>query len=380
MTLHYKARHISNLLSIALAFICSQIAVVAEVQPLASLKQSERLWLSLVEGEVQPAREDYYRSSSEASITFYKEDGVLLEKGDHFASIDAKQLGFERRQLKLEEYKTSKLLDELDEQIDQHEDEIQELIDKLTEDKLTLTAVIELQSSSKNLKHRAQIALTEITDEISQLEKKITSEELKEKSKFDREELELKLEKQKEDFRRKEKSSILKARFPGELKISSQLETKDSINSAVDVLPGTLFATITDKSHYEIILPSKDSAFYSNDLQSLILTCETANSDQYLNAHFKETRQVDVGGRIGTVKVFQFGKNSSKLAAANVGNKITAYVFVKFNQSYHIIEKKDIALKDPETLKNHGWSGLVQKLYPTSTLIKVGPKSIAVGK
>ena len=87
-----------------------------------------------------------------------------------------------------------------------------------------------------------------------------------------------------------------------------------------------------------------------------------------------------MGGRIGTVKVFQFNENSSKLAAANVGNKITAYVFVKFKQSYHIIEKKDIALKDPETLKNHGWPGLVQELYPNCTLIKIGPKSIAIDK
>lgn len=378
MTPRYKARYIGNLLSIALAFICSQFAVAAEVRPLASLKRSERLWLSLLEGEVQPARETQHRSNSESLVTFYEADGTLLKKGDHFATIDAKQLDFERRQLKIEQYRTKILLDDLDEQIDQHEDEIQKLIDELTEDKLTLTAVIELHSGSKNLENRAQTALTEIIGEIAQLEKKITPEELKEKSKFDREELELKLEKQKEDFLRKEKSSILKARFSGELTINSQLEINE--DSVVDVLPGTLFATITDKSHYEIILPSRDPAFYSNDPQSLIVTCETANSDQYLNAHFKETRQIDVGGRIGTVKVFQFNENSSKLAAANVGNKITAYVFVKFKQSYHIIEKKDIALKDPETLKNHGWPGLVQKLYPNCTLIKIGPKSIAIDK
>ncbi len=380
MTPRYKAQHIGNLLSIALVFICSQFAVVAEVQPLANLKRSERLWLSLVEGEVQPAREDHYRSGSETSITFYKTDGSLLEKDDHFATIDAKQLSFDKRQLKLEEYKIKKLLDELDEQIDKYEDDVQESIDKLTEDKLTLAEVIEQQSSSKNIKKRAQTALTEITAEITELEKKVTTDELKEKSKFDREELELKLEKLKEDFRRKEKASILKARFSGELTISSQLETQDIGNSAVDVLPATLFATITDKSHYEIILPSQDSAFYRNDPQSLILTCETANSDQYLNAHFKETRQIDIGGRIGTAKVFQFSEKSNAIAAANVGNKITAYVFIKFKQPYYLVEKKDLALIDPETLKNHGWPGLVQKFYPTSTLIKIGPKSIAIDK
>jgi hypothetical protein len=105
---------------------------------------------------------------------------------------------------------------------------------------------------------------------------------------------------------------------------------------------------------------------------------QEGQTGRLIAGEYSRTDEVDTGAEITRNYIFQIQKDSLDAARHSMGQRNLVHVYRKFPQPFRLVYKKDIALSAPEVLSASGWDGLVRHLWPGSTVMQVGPQTIAV--
>ncbi|WP_346188550.1 hypothetical protein [Rubritalea halochordaticola] len=360
-------------------FHCVTTSALAEVKPLSSYPSSSRIWIGAEDGQIQAANEEHFRAPNAVYVTIHKANGSRLSKDEHWATIGADELELERRSLEIERKKTETALRELKQEQQDLIDGTTIRIEELEAKKFELSMSLNESELSKKLSQRINEAIASLDQKIAHLKEKIDPERLEQDTQTKTEELNLTLERKEKEFAKRKKKSTLKAPFDGTLILTGeQVIAAAEKKEPVWLEPAVLFASLSDKSYYEIFFSTKNPIFTTGNLENFSAMIETGSNGKIIKAKYHETRKIDGGSSIKDVVVFRINKEDSASASLSAQQSRVALIFKNFPESYKVVQKKNIALLAPDILESKGWAGLVKHLWPEARIVEIGAQTIAL--
>jgi hypothetical protein len=357
--------------------------VAAEELPaLTGFPTTERIWMGVEEGVIRPAAYVQVRSSTVGQVVIHAEDGELVEKGQHWATVDPEQLQLERESLELDQQLLERKQKESRQLAAEARTRARVELAETERRQADLTAAIENPEFSGPIKQRAKEAIAELDEKIAMLVEKIEPEAMEETLRLETEEGRLGLAKKQKVFDALEKRSVLTAGFAGQLKLADPIKERIATSRlperAVWVEANEHLATIVDDSLYEITIAAATPLMSQIPSDTLLVLLQEGQSGRLIEGRYLRTDEVDMGGQITRNYVFTVDDKSVDFARHAVGQRSLVHVYRKFPERYHLVSKREIAFRNPEILERAGWAGLVMHLWPGSQVIQVGPQTIAV--
>lgn len=368
------------LLTACLAGI-SALASAAEVKPLESHREVERLWMGMEEGVIRPAAYEQVRADSEGYVALLAKDGEMLRKGDHWATLDPEQLDMERRGFELD---TSKMEQQLRKGRDDAQDaqarmslELHDIEGK-HDDLATVSRDAALPAA---LRQRAAEALKKLDERISVLREKLNPATLERDLRLLDEDNALQIDRKQKQLLALEKRSFLIAGSGGQLRLGDSVKEKLTTTEPGKPLwmkSGDLIGTIVDDRHYEISVSAMGPLLAEIPRDQLLVFFQDSQTGKLIAGEYSRTDEVDNGREISRNFIFLIRDDGVENARQAQGTRNLIHVYRKFPRPYRLVYKKDIAFSAPEVLETGGWDGLVRHLWPGSKVIQVGPQTIAV--
>lgn len=369
----------------ALLFACfcglGSPASAAEVKPLESCPEVNRLWMGMEEGVVRPAAYEQIRADSDGYVSIATKDGQMLAKGDPWGTLDPEQLEIERRTFQLEENKQKQQLekgreDARDAQL-QMNLELHEAEGKREE----LAAVAQGDELPVVLKNRAADAVAKLDERIGALREKLEPANLERELRLLDEDCALQIARKRKQLEILEKRSNLVAGFGGQIRIGDRLKEKLATikpGEPLWVKTGELLGTLVDDRHYEISVSAAGPLFSEMPKEQLLVYLQDAQTGKLIPGDYSRTDETDNGREISRNFIFIIREEGVEGARQAQGTRNLVHVYRKFTQPHRLVYKKDIAFLAPDVLETSGWDGLVRHLWPGSKVIQVGPQTIAV--
>lgn len=373
---------INKLLSASLGFIAlltSLCQAIEELKPLAEYPTATKIWLTMEDGRIQPANKTNYRTNSETYISFLKPNGSTLKKDDTWGILDKKQLDIEERSISIEKRKLKLARRESETKHQEYTEKLRLDLETLTTKIREIEKTLENDDLSPKLKERVKKALQTLDKKVIFFEERLEPQELEDNLATELKELDLAHDRKLRSFEKIKRRSILKAEFDGTLTIFiAEPDTAHLKKDAHWISTSKLYATITDETHYELLLSNRNPIFNTEDRKLLIALVDDGTSHKLIQATYHELRKVETSGAIRDNHIFRIPQDSNSFAAQNVGENKTLYIYKKLKKPCHIISKKRIALIAPAILEKGGWDALVRYLFPGSKLVHIGPTTLAI--
>lgn len=349
---------------------------------LLSMPEVARIWMGMEEGSVRPASYQQIRSDVEGPLQFHCEDGALLERGTHWATVDAEQLDLEREAIGLEELK-------LERQIMKAEDDAEEArLRNLLEMRETEKKLMDLRNAMREsdvppaMRKRAVDAAADLESRLSMLQKRVDPALVAKQLETDRQEARLLLERKRKQHEQLRRRSLLMAENQGQIRFSDPIRKKIS-NAAVDgsavwIKAGDHLATITDEKNLEIVVPASGQVMSLIAQKDLAVLLQDGRSGKLIEGRYLRTEETDTGLEISRNYVFSIPQEAVADARAAMGQRHLAHVYRQFDGKFRLVQKSDIAFLAPHVLEKDGWDGLARSLWPGCTVIQVGPQTLAI--
>ncbi len=332
------------------------------------------IWLAASEVTISNAHIQNYRSISEVEVEILKPNLSKLKEGEHWATIDPEKLALETRSIILERKNTKRKLKEFKESQNKDQEQADQNLYKLREEKRLLLITMNQSSIPANLKGKASKAVKGIDAKIKKIEESISEKNVVEAYADEEEALALTLERREKEFEKLHKKSVLKAAFNGVLEYNAKPDEDDLIW----VEGGELYATIKDNSSFEIIIADKNPVFKRANYEKMRVTLTTGVTGQLIVAYFKESRTIDYNGAFREVLVFEVSKGSVRFAEPILGQTRIGRIHMSLPENCFQVSKHDIALNNTDVLDAEGWRGLVTSIWPDAKVEAIGQKSISV--
>lgn len=358
------------------------LPLFGEVRPLVSFPSTDRIWMGLEEGSIRPAAYEQVRASVEGDFALHAKGGQMLQKDEKWATYDPEALDIERRTLAVDvgklESLTSKNRADAEDAVLQMSVELHEATGKRAE----LVDVLKDSEVQETFKKRVKEALGKMDQRIKLLKERLNPEKIERELALETEEGELQVVRKRKQLLSLEKRSELIAGFAGELRLSDSIQKKlAAVKSSEELLwvkPNELLATIVNDQLYEISVMATSPSIAEIPSESLLVFLQEGQTGRLIAGEYSRTDEVDTGAEITRNYIFQIQKDSLDAARHSMGQRNLVHVYRKFPQPFRLVYKKDIALSAPEVLSASGWDGLVRHLWPGSTVMQVGPQTIAV--
>ena len=358
-----------------------QPCLAAEVTPLEEYREVSRLWMGMEDGIIRPASYEQFRVDSECRLVLHAKDGQVLEKGDHWATVDPEQLQIERRTYELEKIKQEQ--QRLKSAEDAREARVRAGLDlhEAEGKRANLEAVTQDSDISPALKRRAAEALTKLDEQIAALRVKLEPAALEKELKLLDEECELNIERKRQQMELLERRSKLVAESAGKLRLGDSVKTRignGGMDEPVWIKAGEIIGTVVDDGHYEISITAEGPLLMEIPQDQLLVFLQDSQSGALIAGEYARTEETDNGREISRNMIFTIAGKDSPAARLAQGTRNLVHVYRKFPRPYRMVYKKDIAFLAPEVLEISGWDGLVRHLWPGSKVVQVGPQTIAV--
>lgn len=339
--------------------------------------------MGMEEGNVRPRFYQQIRCETEGPLELLKADGEILERGTQWASVNAAMLKIEHETIEIEEFK-------LELQLKKSRQESEELrLRTLLEIREAEIKLAELQAAAESpdlperMRSRAAGAITDMETQITMLRERVRADEIASKLDADRREGELQLERKRKQYEQLRRRSILTAGNRGQLRLSDELRRKieDSTEEG-DPYPwvqaGEHLATIVDDESLEIIVPATSQVMAQIPADQLMVLLQDGRTGKLIEGRYKRTEEADNGLEITRTFIFSIPGDSVQDAREATGQRQLIHIYRKFPQNYRLVYKKDIAFIAPQVLESGGWHGLARHLWPGSTVVQVGPQTLAL--
>lgn len=360
----------------------SGMEAAAEVRPLHTYPETTRLWMGLEEGLIRPSAFEQIRASTSGYMKIHVEHGTVLNKGNHWATVDPELLDLEARSLEMDRVRLDrKLRDTRRTKIEANSRLRLELheAERSREEFAVASVSPEVPAA---LRRRAAEAIKEADEKIAELSDLLDPAELEIELQLENDEGELQIERKEKQFRSLKKVSELTTAFAGELRLSESIQKK--IQDASDpsqpiwVDGNELIATLVDDTQYEISVTATSPLLAQIPQADILVFFQESRTGKLIEGKYIRTDEVDSGSEIIRNYIFAIQEESLDDARNSVGQRNLIHIYRGFPQKYRLIHKKDIAFSATDILESAGWGGLVQHLWPGSTIVQVGPQTIAV--
>jgi hypothetical protein len=366
-----------------LAVLCGLSAPVraADAPPFESFREAERLWMGMEEGVIRPAAYAQIRAEAEGYVALHAKDRKMLEKGEHWATIDPEQLEIERRALAVDESKQQQSLEKAREDLEAARLRTTLELHEAQSKREALAEASGDAELSAMFRQRVGEALRKLDEQISILRGKMDPALHERDLKLLEEDNALQLSRKQKQFVALEKRSCLVAGAAGELRVGDPLKEKLAglePGKPAWMSTGDLLGTIVDDQHYEISVAAAGPLLSEIPREELLVLIQDSQTGKLIAGEYDRTEEIDSGREIARNFIFTIPDGSMEGARQAQGTRNLVHVYRKFPRPYRIIFKKDIAFSAPEVLDAAGWDGLVRHLYPGSKVIQVGPQTIAV--
>jgi len=352
---------------------------------LESYPEVNRIWMGLEEGSIRPAAYQKVRSIMDGYLSLQAKDGQLLKKGELWAVFDLEQIEIERSNLDLEEEKLELQLRKDSEDFREAHISLQLELHEAESKRQALLDASENPSIPTDLRKRAGEAILKMDERLDLLRQKAAPETMDRELKIKETEGRLLITRQRKQFLALEKRSRLIAEFDGELRLSNTIkkaieEKKDAegADALIWVASNQHIATIVNDDKFEIVVTAASPLLSQIQREELLVYLQEPRTGRLIAGDYARTDEVDTGGEILQKFVFTIQDDSIEDARHSSGQRGLVHIYRKFQQPVRLIHKKDIAFAAADILATSGWDGLVRNLWPGSTVIQVGPQTIAV--
>lgn len=337
--------------------------------------------MGIEEGVIRPASYAQIRAEADGYVALHAEDGKMLRKGDHWATVDPEQLDIERRSLEVDQSKQQQALEkgredlragQLRMTLELHEAEGKRegLVDVSTEPGMSVV-----------FRQRVGQAIEKLDKQISLLREKLDPAVYDRDLRLLDEDSALQLSRKQKQFVVLEKRSCLLAGSAGQLRLGDPLKEKLATaepGKPVWMKTGDLIGTIVDEKHYEISVAAVGPLLSEIPRDQLLVFIQDSQTGKLIAGNYSRTDEIDSGREIARNFIFIIAEGGTENARQSQGTRNLVHVYRKFPRPYRIVYKKDIAFAAPDVLEASGWDGLVRHLWPGSKVIQVGPQTIAV--
>lgn len=337
--------------------------------------------MGMEEGVIRPAAYAQVRADADGYVAVLAADGQMLRKGDPWATLDPEQLDIERRAFAVDQSKQQQLLEKgrddsrdarLRMSLELHEAEGK---------RENLMGVVHDADIPAALQQRAGEAAAKLDERISALRERLDPAVHERDLRLLDEDNALQIARKQKQLLVLEKRSCLLAGFAGQLRLGDPLKEKLAATEAgkpVWMKAGDLLATIVDDRHYEISVSAAGPLLAEIPRDQLLVFIQDAQTGRLIAGEYTRTDETDNGREISRSFIFTIRQDGVENARQALGTRNLVHVYRKFPRPYRLVYKKDIAFAAPEVLEAAGWDGLVRHLWPASTVIQVGPQTIAV--
>ena len=370
-----------NLL-IALVLAGCSLLASGEVKPLTEYREITRMWMGVEEGYIRPASYEQFRLETDSQVAILAKDQQLLEKGEHWATIDPEQLDLERRSSALEAARAvGKKQDAIQEAKDQHVRRIRELHETQAQ-QANIREILKEGGLDEMFEKRVKQAMLELEKKVAILEEQTSEDGLKRDLELIDEDFSLQAAQREKKLKAFEKMSKLVAKDGGKLELSEEI--KKQLQDAADpqqpiwVSAKDLIAGVSDENSYDITVSANGPLLSGIPKDQLLVFFQDPQTGQLIQGKYLRTDERDNGNQIQRDFIFRASETELEAAKRASGSSNTVHVYRKFDRPYRLVLKKDLVFQDPDTLESAGWVGMVQKLWPGSKVIQVAPQSIAI--
>lgn len=362
--------------------LCGAMVSAEEVRSLESYPEASRLWMGLEEGVIRPAAYEQVRAPMSGYVKIHAKNGEILKKGHHWATQDPEQLEIETESLALEELRLGSKLQDTKRtkkeanarlRLELHEAE------STREDLLEASRSDELP---KQLRRRAVEAVSKIDEQIADYREILDPAELEKNLRLEDEEGELQIKRKRKQLHALKKASELTTASSGELRLSDSILQKlkgtSDPSELIWVEANELIATIVDEQRYEILVTATSPLLAQIPREDLLVFFQEGRTGRLIAGKYERTEEIDGGLDIIRNYIFSVEEKSLEDARHSMGQKNLVHIYRKFDEKYRLIHKRDIAFLAADVLESTGWRGVITHLWPGSTIIQVGPQTIAV--
>ncbi len=337
--------------------------------------------MGIEEGVIRPASYAQIRAEADGYVALHAEDGKMLRKGDHWATIDPEQLDIERRSLEVDQSKQRQALEKGREDLRAAQLRMMLELHEAEGKREGLADVSREPEMSLVFRQRVGKAIEKLDEQISLLREKLDPAVYDRDLRLLDEDNALQLSRKEKQLAVLEKRSFLLAGSAGQLRLGDPLKEKLATGESgkpVWVKTSDLLGTIVDEQHYEISVAAAGPLLSEIPRDQLLVFIQDSQTGKLIAGEYSRTDEVDSGREIARNFIFTIPQGGVENARQSQGTRNLVHVYRKFLRPYRIVYKKDIAFAAPEVLDASGWDGLVRHLWPGSKVIQVGPQTIAV--
>jgi hypothetical protein len=346
---------------------------------LSEYSASNKIWIAAAEGKVSPLELETYVSAADTNIMLKANDGDMLVKGAHWATIDPEDLELKERSLKLKRKQTNLALDQVEFKIQEDLKSLNEKIISLQNKVRQLKRILASDNLSKSLKSKCESTIELSYEKIKRLEELISTEHIELIEEVEREDLKIQLLTAEKAYKKQYEKSVLLAPFDGEINLSNLKELqRDDDPSLHELRAGDLYATIADDSDYIVTIDKDLPIFSISDKNKICIKFEAGTRSKLIEGSYLSEKSKAYNGGIFKSYTFIIDTEFKELARSFSGQSRTILIYYNLGKQCYIVPKSDLALLAPKILKSSGWRGVVKKLYPDAALVLAGSETLAI--
>ncbi|MGL4400028.1 MAG: hypothetical protein ACRCXD_09180 [Luteolibacter sp.] len=359
------------LLLIFLGFPCLSFAAeppAAVVKPLDSYPLADRLWLGSFGGEVAVNPTTDVLATRSGEIKWEVEEGAEVKEGALVALSGAIQIRQSAGQLALDEDAVEMKLKEAEwqhrEKLIGLERQVDDLELKIS--KLSLTPK-ERELLGDELAKRLVEETREIKKELKTLNEKLVPE-------FRANELSIEQRQIQQDI---EKARAVHEDLVRSMEIISPSVGILAILKSGYVRANDIIGTVERRGHAVVSMQLLDPELRSEAPESLAISVATPKGDLISGAFSHVDRMANV--RLGPmIYHFKLDQNPEVPFTPDLSGERMITLYKLLHRSVRIVPKADFIFAQPLEIQRLGWAGFLKTIWPTSRIVHVGPRSIAL--
>ncbi|MGL5019553.1 MAG: hypothetical protein ACRDBP_15570 [Luteolibacter sp.] len=340
----------------------------AAVKPLDSYPLADRLWLGSFGGEVAVNPTMDVLATRSGEIKWEVEEGAEVKEGAVVALSGAIQIRQSAGQLALDEDAVEMKLKEAEWQHREKSIGLERQVDdlELKISKLSLTPK-ERELLGDELAKRLVEEAREIKKELKTLNEKLVPE-------FRANELSIEQRQIQQDI---EKARAVHEDLVRSMEILSPSVGILAILKSGYVRANDIIGTVERRGHAVVSLQLLDPELRSEAPESLAISVATPKGDLISGTFSHVDRMANV--RLGPmVYHFKLDQNPEVPFTPDLSGERMITLYKLLRRNVRIVPKADFIFAHPLEIQRLGWAGFLKTIWPTSRIVHVGPRSIAL--
>lgn len=340
------------------------------IQPLDSYPKASRVWLGATVGKVQVNPSTPIEYSRPGEIVWEVENNAELVEDQVIAVTGYEKVVLSEEQLALKENRRSHEVTDIEWATDEQIRNLRQGLGEQQEalDQLTLTGT-ERQLLGENFETRLADERKLLSEQIAKLQGRLDSGYFEELEKLDIEAVDLELKTARQEHDELVRTSEVKSPTAGRLEILFR----------GIISKNTVIAEVVKEGLAEAEVELSDPRLRSIAGEELVADIVGDDGRTYAAKYLKEAEQQSFNQSARTVVFEVEDPEGENVSPALDGSRLLT-IYRKMEEQGYLVPKSPLVFAFPDEIGQIGWAGFVEKHWPGSRIIYLGPKEILISK